>query len=463
MPDQSPTGTDDGRTRRAGPGNTPAQPIDAAAADVDVIVVGAGPAGAAAALTAARAGASVIMLERGPFPGSKNVYGGVIYGRILDEVLPNWWEEVPVERWVVRRSTMILTPTQALTVDFRTQAWAGPPYNGMTAYRADFDSWLASKATAAGARLVTSTVATGLLRDTTGKVVGVRTDRADGELRAKVVIAADGVNSFLAKELGLLPKADPTHHTLGVKEVLSLPREVIDERFGLRGSEGLDIEMLGNTRGIPGGGFLYTNSDTVSIGAVLALPGLAAAKVRPEEIIADLKGHPAIAPYLRGATVKEYAAHLIPEGGYDHMPPLATDGLLVAGDAAGMTLAAGIWLEGVNFAIGSGLVAGRVAAQAAAAGDTSKKRLGDYRAQLEKQFVLADHKRLRAAPEIILSERMQQRYPGLIADMVEGLFTVTNPEPKPGALALLRRAAKRNGVSLRQLASDGVKIGKVFR
>jgi electron transfer flavoprotein-quinone oxidoreductase len=180
-------------------------------------------------------------------------------------------------------------------------------------------------------------------------------------------------------------------------------------------------------------------------------------------VIAGLKAHPAIAPYLRGATVKEYAAHLIPEGGYDHMPRLAIDGMLVAGDAAGMTLAAGIWLEGVNFAIGSGLVAGEVAAGAAAAGDASAKRLAGYRAALDKQFVLADHKRLRGAPEVILSERMQRRYPGLIADLVEGMFTVTNPEPKPGALALLRRAAKRNGVSLRELASDGMKIGKVFR
>jgi electron transfer flavoprotein-quinone oxidoreductase len=452
-----------GHSRHAGPGSSPADPVGERAPDVDVLVVGAGPAGAAAALTAARAGASVLMLERGPFPGSKNVYGGVIYGRVLDTVLPNWWEDVPVERWVVRRSTMMLTATQALTVDFRTQSWAGPPYNGMTAYRADFDSWLAAKATTAGARLVTSTVATGLLRDAAGKVVGVRTDRADGDLRAKVVIAADGVNSFLAKERGLLPKADPTHHTLGVKEVLSLPREVIDERFGVRSQEGVDIEMVGHTRGVPGGGFLYTNSDTISIGAVLALPGLAAAKVRPEEIIADLKAHPALAPYLRGATVKEYAAHLIPEGGFDHMPALAVDGMLLAGDAAGMTLAAGIWLEGVNFAIGSGLVAGQVAAEAAAAGDTSARRLAAYRARLEKQFVLADHRRLRGAPELILSERMQHRYPGLVADLVEGMFTVTNPEPKPGAIALLRRAAKRNGVSLRELASDGMKIGKVFR
>ena len=153
-------------------------------------------------------GAAVALLERGPFPGSKNVYGGVVYGRVLDEVIPRWWEQVPVQRWVVRRSTMMLTPTQALAVDFRTQAWGSPPYNGMTVYRSDFDGWLAGHAVAAGAELITSTVATGLLRDGRGAVVGVRTDRPDGDLPARAVIACDGVNSFLAKEAGLLPRAD---------------------------------------------------------------------------------------------------------------------------------------------------------------------------------------------------------------------------------------------------------------
>src|SRR5437764_3947898 len=91
-----------------------------------------------------------------------------------------------------------------------------------------------------------------------GVVVGVTTDRPDGDLRAKVVIAADGVNSFLAKQLGLLPKTNAEHLTLGVKEVLSLPREVIEERFGVRGDEGVDVEIVGCTRGIAGGGFVYT-------------------------------------------------------------------------------------------------------------------------------------------------------------------------------------------------------------
>ncbi|MHB1713139.1 MAG: FAD-dependent oxidoreductase [Acidimicrobiales bacterium] len=428
----------------------------------DAVVVGAGPAGAAAALALARAGRSVVLVERGPFPGSKNVYGGVVYGRILDAVVPEWWKEVPVERWVVRRSSMMMTGSQSLSVDYRTEAWGETPYNGMTTLRARFDQWLAGKAVEAGAQLVTSTVATGLLRRPDGRIIGVRTDRDQGELRASAVVACDGVNSFLAKEAGLMPPAEASHHTLGVKEVLELPRHVIDERFGLRGDEGMDIEMLGCTRGIPGGGFLYTNSDTVSLGVVLSLPHLAEASTRPEELIADLKHHPSIAPYVRGATLREYAAHLIPEGGYDTMPTLVTAGMVVAGDAAAMTLAAGVWLEGVNFAIGSGLAAGRAIDRAISAGDCSSAGLSSYRSDLEGQFVLADHKRLRRAPSLLLSDRMQHRYPGMICDLAEGMFTVTNPIPKPGARRLARAAASKHGVTLRQLGRDTVRAMRIF-
>jgi electron transfer flavoprotein-quinone oxidoreductase len=430
---------------------------------LDVVVVGAGPAGSAAAIELARAGHSVALVERGPFAGSKNVYGGVVYGRILDELVPGWWEEAPVQRWVTRRATMILTPEQSLTVDFRSAAWGKPPYNGATAHRPDFDAWLAGKAEQAGAVLVPSTVVTSLLRGPDGRIAGVRTDREDGDLPAKVVIACDGVNSFVAKEAGLFSDTDQAEHTtLGVKETLALDRGLLEERFGLSGIEGLDIEMLGCTRGIPGGGFLYTNLESISLGVVVGLPGLAAAKVRPEELIADLKEHPTIAPWVRGTELVEYAAHLIPEGGYDTMPELVGDGILVCGDAAAMCLAAGIWLEGVNFAIGSGMYAGRAAAAALRAGDTSKAGLSGYRKQLEDSFVLADHRKLRNAPGLILSERMQQRYPGLICDVVEGMFRVDNPHPKPGLRHLLRRGAKQHGVRLRDLARDGLSALRSF-
>ena len=160
--------------------------------------------------------------------------------------------------------------------------------------------------------------------------------------------------------------------------------------------------------------------------------------------------------------MQEYSAHLIPEGGYRAMPKLAADGMVIAGDAAGLCLAAGIWLEGVNFAIGSGLAAGRAVDAAISAGDTSARGLAGYRKDLAATFVLADHKRLRRAPALMLSERVQQRYPGLVCDLAEGVFTVSNPAPKPGLLRLARRSAARHRVGLASLARDTVAALRTF-
>jgi electron transfer flavoprotein-quinone oxidoreductase len=423
--------------------------------DVDAIVVGAGPAGSCAAITLARAGLSVVLLERGPFPGSKNMYGGVVYPRILDALIPEWWAEAPVQRWVTRRSTMVLTDTKALTIDFRNEAWGAPPYNGATAYRPDFDHWLAGHAEAAGAQLICSTTVTGLLRDASGQVVGVRTDRPDGDLTAHVVIACDGVNSFLAKEAGLYGEVDAKHYTLGVKETLALPKEVIDERFGVRDRDGVDIEILGGTGGVNGGGFVYTNLDTVAVGVVLKLPKLAAQQRRPEEIIAGLKAHAAIAPLVEGAELKEYSAHVIPEAGLSMMPKLVGPGLLVAGDAAAMCLAAGIWLEGVNFAMASGMYAGEAAVEAIGAGDTGLKGLAGYRRRLDSTFVLRDHRKLRRAPELVLSDRVQHLYPELVTGVADRMFHVDNPHPKPGLRRIVASERKRVGVRRRDLLRDG--------
>jgi electron transfer flavoprotein-quinone oxidoreductase len=429
---------------------------------VDVIVVGAGPAGSAAATVLARAGHSVILLERGSFPGSKNMYGGVVYPRILDQLHPEWWTEAPVQRWITRRSTMVLTDTQALTVDFRSAAWGHPPYNGATAYRPDWDHWLAGKAEAAGAVLVCSTTATGLLRDAAGRVTGVRTDRPDGDLHARVVIACDGVNSFLAKEAGLYGDVDAANYTVGVKETIALPKELIDERFGVRDREGVDIEILGGTSGVNGGGFVYTNLETVAVGVVLKLPKLAGQQLRPEAIIANLKAHPGIAPLVEGGEVKEYSAHVIPEAGLAMMPKMTGDGLLVAGDAAALCLAAGIWLEGVNFAMASGIYAGEAAAEALAGGDTSASGLAGYERRLHDTFVLRDHRKLRRAPSLVLSDRVQHLYPGMIANTVERMFRVDNPAPKPGLRRILNEERRRAGVKWRDLLRDARDGGRTF-
>jgi electron transfer flavoprotein-quinone oxidoreductase len=433
-----------------------AEPASDLGVDVDVVVVGGGPAGACAAMVTARAGLSTVLLERGPFPGSKNMYGGVVYPRILDRLIPEWWETVPIQRWVTRRSTMVLTDTQALTVDFRTDAWGAPPYNGATAYRPDFDNWLAGYAERAGAQLVCATTVVGLLRDAAGRVVGVRTDRPGGELRCRVVIACDGVNSFLAKEAGLFNDTGAGHYTLGVKETLALPKEVIDERFGVRGREGVDIEMVGCTSGVNGGGFLYTNFDSLAVGVVLKLPKLAAQQLRPEEIIARMKRHPAIAPLVEGADLKEYSAHLIPEGGVAMMPKMTTAGMLVAGDAAALCLAAGIWLEGVNFAMASGMYAGETVVEAVRSADVSAEGMAGYARRLSETFVLKDHRRLRRAPELVLSDRVQHLYPAMIAGIAERMFRVDNPTPKPRLRTIIGQERKRAGVRRRDLVRDSL-------
>ena len=229
------------------------------------------------------------------------------------------------------------------------------------------------------------------------------------------------------------------------------------------GDDGADIEIIGCTRDIPGGGFLYTNRESVAVGVVLSVTGLAEAGVRPEELIADLKEHPAVAPLVGGGTLLEYSAHLIPEGGWEMGVGLADDGLLVAGDAAGMCLAAGLWLEGVNFAIGAGAAAGEVAAEAVRAGDAVRARSWPATASASSgRFVLSDLRKLRGAPHLILSDRMQRRYPQLACDMVESLFTVTNPAAKAGVGRLLRTEARRAGVKLRDLARDGWSAWRTF-
>src|SRR6266446_6597214 len=148
----------------------------------DAIVVGAGPAGSSAALAMARAGLSVAIIERGEYAGAKNVSGAALYAPgLLADLLPNYWEEAPVERYLTRRVVTFLGQESALAIDFRTNHFAQPPYNGFTLLRPKFDRWLAGKADAAGALLITSTVVDDLLYERE-QVVGVRCRRDDGDL-----------------------------------------------------------------------------------------------------------------------------------------------------------------------------------------------------------------------------------------------------------------------------------------
>jgi electron transfer flavoprotein-quinone oxidoreductase len=188
----------------------------------DAIVVGAGPAGSACGYTLAKAGLNTLVVERGKFPGAKNMWGGAYYGPLLYELFPNFWEEAPVERYIKRRKFSFLTEDSALSVDFATTKFDNPPYNGFSILRAKFDRWLASKAEQAGAIVASGLQADDLLWEGS-KVSGIKAGGDD--LPANVVVACDGANSILSEKAGLRGNLSPKDMKQGVKEVILLPRK----------------------------------------------------------------------------------------------------------------------------------------------------------------------------------------------------------------------------------------------
>ncbi|HEX9372905.1 MAG TPA: FAD-dependent oxidoreductase [Roseiflexaceae bacterium] len=408
----------------------------------DVIVAGAGPAGSAAALVAARAGLKVLLLERGEYPGAKNVSGAAFYGSaILHELIPNWWEQAPVERHLTRRVLAFVSPETSFSIDFRTTRFAEPPYNGFAILRPKFDRWFAAQAEAAGAFLLNAAVVDDVLWED-GRVVGVRVRRAEGNLRANVVIACDGANSFIAKKAGLQREFHAHEISLGVKEVIGLDEATVRDRFQLSGNEGMAIEYIGAvTEEVCGGAFLYTNRDSLSLGIIGQISSLAEHNRRPYELLEVFKSHPSVAPLVRGGVLREYSAHVIPEAGWKMLPKLYTDGLMVAGDAAAFCFVAGLYLEGINYAIQSGLAAGETAVTAHRDGDFSARSLARYKDNLKARHVTTDFRRYRHTPDMVNSERLQNLYPAVIAHGAEQLFRVDGGEKKkilPIALESLR-------------------------
>ncbi len=419
----------------------------------EAVVVGAGPAGAAAALGLARAGVDVALLERGAFAGEKNMFGGLLHRMpALEEVFPDFWDRAPLERHVVRKSLCFLTGEAGFTVQFETGAFDRPPYNGYTVMRPVYDAWLAEEARRAGATCLTRCTVDDLVLE--GDAVrGVRVLRDGGEIRAPVVIAADGVLSLTALKAGLRqPRLHPDQMAVGVKALIDLPRQAIEDRFGLVRDQGASMEFVGCTGGVRGGGFLYTNRDSVSVGLVLHIGSLRDSGQTPYDLLNAFLEHPMLAKLLRGGRLLEYSAHVIPEGGYDAMPRVSGDGILVTGDAAGLCYATGLNLEGINLAALSGLLAAETVAEARQAGDLSPRALERYREKLEGSFVLQDLKLFRRAPRMLHIDRLYGAYPEVICELMERVYRIDGtPKRRLGSLAL---GIAREKVGLRTLLAD---------
>ncbi len=392
---------------------------------LDAVIVGAGLAGLSTAYVLAEAGLQVIVLERGDHAGSKNVTGGRLYLGPVRDLLPDLWKEAPFERRVVREGLTFMGEGKGTTqLRVRSDRFADESRQSWTLLRSRFDRWFAEKAVEKGVFVIPEKRADALLKEGE-QVTGVRCDSE--EIPANVVILADGVLSLLAEEAGLKDRTDPAFVATGIKELIEIPREAIDNRFGLSGDEGEARLFVGSlTHGMFGGGFLYTNLESVSLGIVVGVEAMMLQEppIEIHTLMDEFKAHPEIAPLIDGGSSVEYSAHLIPEGGIDAVSSLYGNGLLIAGDSAGLALNMGITVRGMDMAIASGVMAARTVLMAREKKDYSRETLSHYEGLLKESFVLRDLETFRSSSKVLSHPRLQSTYPSLICAVLEDLFSV---------------------------------------
>jgi electron transfer flavoprotein-quinone oxidoreductase len=389
----------------------------------DAIVVGAGPAGSAAALTLVRKGFTTLLVERGRVPGAKGMFGGRVYAWAVQDLLQDWAKDCPVERYVVRENMAFLTQDASLGISFESPKLGQGRTASFTALRATFDAWLAKKAQDAGAMLVTGIRVDDLWREG-GRVRGVSVVPND-RVAADLVVIAEGATSVLVRAAGLRADLEPREVSVGVKETIELPAETIQERFGLGEREGAAFVFAGQASlGLRGGGFLYTNRATLSLGLVVSAEDLALRKIEVSDLQTKFRTHPTVQRLIRGGKIVEYSAHLVPELGMGMSPRLWADGVLVAGDAAGFLINNGYTFRGVDLAIASGIAAGDAAEFARDAGGMTASNLAAYDRFLRARNVLTDLERFRRAPLFLKNERLFDIYPRMLIEIAERLYTV---------------------------------------
>ena len=417
---------------------------------MDAVVVGGGLGGLTCAYCLAQEGMQVLVLERGDHPGSKNVTGGRIYLRPLQPYLPELWDAAPLERAVTKEVITMMGEGSSCTVQFTSGRFREGPAHSYTILRSQFDKWLGDRVIEKGGFVVPQRRVTDLMKED-GRIVGVISEGE--EIPAHVVIAADGALSLMAERAGLREPLSPRNAAVALKEVIRLSPEVIEERFGLAPGEGAAHLFFGSiTQGIFGGGFLYTNRETVSLGLVLGIASVLQSEVSSEthQIFETFKERREIAHLIRDGELVEYSAHLIPEGGTRPLPTPYGDGIVVVGDAAGLALNMGITVRGMEFAMASGYMAAQTVKQAKEKGDFSAATLAYYQTLLKESFVLQDMETFRHSLEVLENPRMVGVYPQWLCTVLEEIFWI-GEGPKKRISATVWKGAKEGLFNLATL------------
>ena len=276
----------------------------------DVVIIGGGSAGLAALKQLSSRGIQSVLIEAGSAVGTKNVSGGILYsknpqtGKVynVDEIFENFLEEKPWERQITKYILNCVSKDKVLSIDL-TDSHDYQSNFGCSVLLNKLNTWFAKQsletAEKNGGGIISGVHVRNIKWDEENGKTIIETDELD-DFEAKAIIAADGVNSEIAEITGARKKFLPSELYQGVKVVIKLPEEIIEERFNLSPGEGTAHIFAGDvTLDHIGGGFLYTNLDSLSAGVVYHYDSLISNPTGPNNLVNALLNNPFVKEYIK--------------------------------------------------------------------------------------------------------------------------------------------------------------------
>lgn len=425
---------------------------------VQAIVVGSGPSGLTAALTLARAGVRVGLVDRYPPATLAHTDAGLLWSeRATGSAAPDVGR--PEAARLVSQRFTYLGDGSSLSIDFLDAHWHDGNDSPRAIDRAAWSTWLRPAVEAAGVVLGTGGAAERLAIRSDGSVNGVICQGTPWE--AAVTIVADGSNAVpipSEPRTGAPAPAPltPVGSTVDVyRETRQLSRATVASRFGLADGEAATVESIlgflpGEELGI---GFLVAAGDSISFGVTVRHPNRTGSDGSVRAAADRLRSHPVFGPMVAGGSAPRSGAHRVPWAG-DGRTPLSGRGFLVAGEAAGVESASVTFVPTWDLGVRMGLASARAAEEALRSGRGTVGLAGRYRAELDREGVLPEIGRLRrTADRLKWNPRLHRQYPRFLASVFHEMMTETGA-PKQPIRRALSRARKSSGISWSGLFRD---------